>query len=303
MEATSGPILAATDLSESGDEAVRQAHARALRANCPLVVIGVVPNILKDDPAFPHLDTHVSAQTAGVKARASESALARVAALTGRGPDDFELRIEEGVPATVIVARAEALHARLVVLGANTPTARDPHPPLGPVVEAVMRHAHSPVLLARQTPETRRVLVATDFSDPSLPAVEAAVHEARAREASLAILHCLELGSLAALSEGPFDAPMIVAEPVVVELRELASTRLMQALVRFGASGEAVLVEGSPAAVIPKEAEDRHVDLLVIGTVGKSGLRRLLLGSVAEAVARRAPCSVLIVRLHRGALM
>ena len=225
--------------------------------------------------------------------------MARVTALTGRGPDDFVLTIEEGVPATVIVARAETLHARLVVLGANTPTARNPHPPLGPVVEAVMRHAHSPVLLARRTPETRRVLVATDFSDPSLPAVEAAVREARARQASLAILHCLELGSLATLSEGPFDAPVVVAEPVVTELRELAATRLMQALARFGASGEAVLVEGSPAVVIPEEAEERQADMLVIGTVGRSGLRRLLLGSVAEAVARRASCSVLIVRLHR----
>jgi nucleotide-binding universal stress UspA family protein len=294
-----GPVLAATDLSESGDEALRQAHALAARDGRRLIVLGVVPNLLKDDPAFPHLNVHVSAQTAGVKARAVESAMARVAALTGRGPDDVVLTIEEGVPATVIVARAEAEQASLVVLGAHTPTARDPHPPLGPVVEAVMRHAHSPVLLARRCPQTQHVLVATDFSDPSLPAVEAAVTEARKRQSSPAILHCLELGSLATLAEGPFDAPVVVAEPVVNELREVATRRLAQALTRFGASGETVLVEGAPAAVIPIEAAARDVDLLVIGTVGKSGLRRLLLGSVAEAVARRASCSVLIVRLHR----
>jgi nucleotide-binding universal stress UspA family protein len=299
MAQTQRPILAATDLTLSGDEAVRQADRLARRDGCPLMVLGVVPNPLKDDPAFPDLDVHVSAQTVGVRQRAVESTLERVTELTGRGPDDFVLSIEEGVPATVIVARAEEVGAGLVVLGVHPSSERDPHPRLGPVVGSVMRHAHGPVLLARPGPKTGRILVATDFSDPSLPAVEAAVLEARRRQTSLTIVHCLELGSLAALAEGPFDAPVIVGEPVVTALRDTARTRLAEALARFGAQGEMVLLEGPPAAVIPEEAALRQVELLVIGTVGKSGLRRLLLGSVAEAVARHATCSVLIVRLHR----
>jgi universal stress protein A len=56
------------------------------------------------------------------------------------------------------------------------------------------------------------------------------------------------------------------------------------------------LAEGNPAAAILKAASDSHCDLIVMGTHGRKGLGRLLLGSVAEQVVRLAPCPVLTVR-------
>ena len=62
-----------------------------------------------------------------------------------------------------------------------------------------------------------------------------------------------------------------------------------------------VLLEGDPAAEIVRYATDAHIDVIVIGTHGRTGVDRLVMGSVAERVMREAPCSVLVVKLPRGA--
>jgi nucleotide-binding universal stress UspA family protein len=61
-----------------------------------------------------------------------------------------------------------------------------------------------------------------------------------------------------------------------------------------------VLLEGHPATEIVRFAQDATIDLIVMGTHGRTGLERLLMGSVAEKVMREAPCSVLVVKLPRG---
>jgi nucleotide-binding universal stress UspA family protein len=61
-----------------------------------------------------------------------------------------------------------------------------------------------------------------------------------------------------------------------------------------------VFLEGDPATEIGRYAADAGIDLLVMGTHGRTGLERLLMGSVAEKVMREAPCSVLVVKLPKG---
>lgn len=61
-----------------------------------------------------------------------------------------------------------------------------------------------------------------------------------------------------------------------------------------------VLLEGDPAAEIARYAADAGIDVIVIGTHGRTGVDRLVMGSVAERVMREAPCSVLVVKLPRG---
>jgi nucleotide-binding universal stress UspA family protein len=61
-----------------------------------------------------------------------------------------------------------------------------------------------------------------------------------------------------------------------------------------------VLLEGDPAAEIARYAADAGTDVIVIGTHGRTGVDRLLMGSVAERVMREAPCSVLVVKLPKG---
>ena len=61
-----------------------------------------------------------------------------------------------------------------------------------------------------------------------------------------------------------------------------------------------VLLEGDPATEIARYAAEAGVDVIVIGTHGRTGVDRLVMGSVAERVMREAPCSVLVVKLRRG---
>ena len=61
-----------------------------------------------------------------------------------------------------------------------------------------------------------------------------------------------------------------------------------------------VFLEGDPAGEIVRYATDAGIDLIVMGTHGRTGLERLLLGSVAEKVMRDANCSVLVVKLPKG---
>ncbi len=68
----------------------------------------------------------------------------------------------------------------------------------------------------------------------------------------------------------------------------------------LGLDVETVILEGHPADEILQVAEDRGVDIIVMGTVGRSGITCLLMGSVAEKVTRHAPCPVLVVRYKEG---
>lgn len=61
------------------------------------------------------------------------------------------------------------------------------------------------------------------------------------------------------------------------------------------------LLEGDPASEIARFAADEGIDVIVIGTHGRTGVDRLVMGSVAERVMREAPCSVLVVKLPKGA--
>ena len=82
-------------------------------------------------------------------------------------------------------------------------------------------------------------------------------------------------------------------------VKEEAESSLAGTAERIRAKGievEEVVREGYPATVIEDEAERADVDLIVIGTHGLSGLKHLLLGSIAERVVQKAPCPVLTVK-------
>ena len=84
---------------------------------------------------------------------------------------------------------------------------------------------------------------------------------------------------------------------MTAQLKKAARDKLHEAFVHFGAEGESLVLEGNAARAIVHAAEKQAAELVCIGTHGRTGLRRLLLGSTAELVVKAAPCSVLVVRL------
>ena len=79
-----------------------------------------------------------------------------------------------------------------------------------------------------------------------------------------------------------------------------ARERLLEALRKFDAVGDALVTTGAAGVGLVTIARDLTADLLVVGTTGLTGFGRVLLGSVAERVASEAPCPVMITRLHRS---
>ncbi len=147
-------------------------------------------------------------------------------------------------------------------------------------------------------PDWNGICCAVDFSEPSRLALEQAVELTRRFGAELTLLHVQEVPRA--------GAPELLAEPIGMaeELGEETS-RLMEGWRNdseriLGRAVRTSILLGHPAAEIVRFARERGCDLLVLGTHGRTGLERLVLGSVAERVVRQAPCPVLVAR-HSGA--
>ena len=143
------------------------------------------------------------------------------------------------------------------------------------------------------SPTSNKVVVATDLSDASLPAIEAAVVEASRRKAELIALSALDLAYPLASGVEP---GIVIDEDTTKLLHESCHQALGAAVERFGGKAKTEVVEGPPARAVIAAAERLGAELLVVGTRGRTGLARLALGSVAGRIVSRAHCSVLVVR-------
>jgi len=132
-----------------------------------------------------------------------------------------------------------------------------------------------------------RILLATDFSEDSSHALEYAKEIARRFGAQLIVLHADEMLAVVPGSHLAEQRRSAAQAALDSTIKDLESKDL---------SAVSVLRPGVPADEIVKMANDRIVDLVVMGTHGRTGLESLLMGSVAEHVVRHAPCPVLTVR-------
>lgn len=137
----------------------------------------------------------------------------------------------------------------------------------------------------------RRILVATDGSSRGRAAAEEATRLAQAVGATLTGLFVVDETSYLGLPSG-FDWDAL--SRALREEGERALAGLAETARAAGVAATTRLEQGHPAEVIVEAAKDH--DLLVIGTLGRTGLAHLLLGSIAERVVRHATCPVLVVR-------
>jgi universal stress protein A len=285
-----GPVFVGTDLTAASAEALRQAHDLAIGLSSKLIVGHVLPEFPSVRMLFP--------QWAGTDADAHEVLMNKalvaveqaVSDTLGIGPADWQLVLDTGTPHSGLLTQAEAVGAGVIVTGP------------GRVADRVVRHATVPVLVARSSPRGG-VIGATDFSDPSLPALGTAAFEARRRHSRLHLVHVVDISpyTLAGAMNGGFT--YLGGPPALQALDKVQSDareRLQQKLSEFAVEGEVVAVIGAASSMILDLAESSRAELICIGTHGRSGLDRLTMGSTAEAIVHSAPCSVLVVRLARA---
>ena len=139
------------------------------------------------------------------------------------------------------------------------------------------------------------ILHPTDYSTYSAHAFEIAVDLAQQNQAALLILHVVETLGPENLTYGE---AMSQLEPQGYQERLWADLRQLKVPAEAKIAVEYLLAEGDPAHEIERVARDRPCDLIVMGTHGRIGLSRLLMGSIAEEVVRRSACNVLVVKSH-----
>lgn len=131
-----------------------------------------------------------------------------------------------------------------------------------------------------------KIIFPTDFSHTGDEALRLATTLARDTGAKLIIVHVEEPPAAYGGGEFYYGIP----EPATADLkRMLANVKPADPTIEY----EHRLITGDPAAAVVKLAETEHADMIVLGTHGRTGLTRLLMGSVAEAIVRRAKCPVL----------
>ena len=231
-------------------------------------------------------DLHVLARECGVP-------LATCHILSGGPAFDETCRVAQKIPADLIVMPT---HGRTGLK----------HVFLGSTAERIVQHSPCPVFVVREKKRRSKtgplhsintILVPVDFSDCSREGLQYAIGFANEFGARIILLHATYLGYIYS-SEGT----AIYDIPALQKAARKNAERHMRQLVRTvnfgGVRFETAFTDASPVLDICSFAKEHDVDLIITSTHGLTGLKHVLIGSVAEQVVRRAPCSVLVVPSH-----
>jgi nucleotide-binding universal stress UspA family protein len=215
-------------------------------------------------------------------------AKARAAGITVRGS------VLSGEPVYEIVSYATAMHGDAIVVGTHGRSGLK-RLFLGSVAEGVLRSANLPVVIVREDSQLGelRVLVAIDGSDCSLRALDLAAGLAKSLDTELVVCNVVDLARAAVLSGG---AAQLVEESL--ELLQTESNEILAEGVKRAADIARVTsrsLEGKPIEQIERLATEIRPAFVVIGSHGRGGLSRAVMGSVAEGVVRGAPVPVIAV--------
>jgi nucleotide-binding universal stress UspA family protein len=285
-------VLHPSDFSESARRALRLAGALAHRQGARLLALHVTnpltdaANVLLDD-ASPDRQRQ------------------RLEQLKGEAPGvPFETRLAFGGASAEILKTAQETRCDLIVMGTRGRTGLG-RLLMGSVAEQVVRNAACPVVTvnspagepaseaeapAGTAAPIRSVLHPTDFSSPCAEAFRVACELAGDLSARLTVVHVIVPPAVAPLNQ---PAPPALPEEPQGKLQELLRVAQVSAP---GLHADYRIEKGVAAERIVDAARQTRYDLIVMGTHGRTGLGRALMGSVAEQVLRTAHCPVVTVK-------
>lgn len=202
-----------------------------------------------------------------------------------------QARIVVGWPADAIQQAVSNDGVGLVVLGIAKDAPMD-RVQLGSTVDTLVRHSRVPVLNVRGRPLApyRHVVVATDFSEPSTHALKLAAHWFAG--ARLTLFHaCMPPGASLTTGSSADESWRVAATKE--SAAQLAASGLAP---EVAAKVEQVVERGEPQTLLADYAASTGVDLVVLGSQGRSGVARALLGSTAENLLHSLDCDTLVIR-------
>ncbi|KTG09589.1 hypothetical protein AUR64_13025 [Haloprofundus marisrubri] len=287
-------ILVPTDGSEAATQALDHALLLAAAMDASVHALHVV-NAEPDETAGA-TDNRDAEEVVDTLRRFGERTLDAVSDRSESETTSVETALRTGVPHDEILAYADEQGVDLVVMGTQGRSGLQRYL-LGSVAERVVRLANCPVMAVHEDDDAtpyERVLVPTDGSDYAEVATDHAVAVARAFDAELHALSAVNLAE----AGGLFNAGGVDSEFVSrLDRRAQADTdAVVERADDAGVRSESTVVHGVPHETVAEYVTDNDIDLVVMGTHGRSGFRRYLLGSITERVLRTAPAPVLAVR-------
>jgi nucleotide-binding universal stress UspA family protein len=279
-------VLLATDGSGDAELAATTAASLAKSTGSELHVVHVwrpVPSV--------HFDALIRQE---MRREAQEILDAQVKKIEGLGATVAKAHLREGDASEEITALAAEIGVGLAAVGSRG-RGKIRRLLMGSVSDAVVRHAHCPVVVARWKPVAfpARILLATDGSEEATLATQTATDLGERTGSELHVVHVGERppthypdrhGYRALYEEDEREARQLLEAQI--EKMKAAGATVAQAHLRIGRADEEVVVL----------AEDLGVDLIAMGGRGLGGARRALMGSVSDSVVRHAHCPVLVAR-------
>jgi nucleotide-binding universal stress UspA family protein len=277
-------ILVPVDLGSNTEVVIESAASVAAPYRAELQLLYVIEEVPHSQAAVGLLEQaaceRLSGWSEGLLARGIECA--RPLAISGR-------------PFDAIVRTAQSLHAHLIVMGRSGRGSAE-YPVLGTTTSRVMRRTAKPVLaVPTARPLTiRRILCPVDCSNAAARGLRNAIRLAAIFQARLSVMTVItDMSSPFRLLSERSDFAKIASDYEKMEREQFE--QFIKGFDFQGITSDREIHYGYAADEIVRLANDAGYDLIVMGSTGRSGLPRVLLGSTAETVARRAPCAVLTV--------
>jgi nucleotide-binding universal stress UspA family protein len=280
-------ILVAIDGSESSLYALRQSLKLAREAECLVTVVSVIPRYEGDLGA-----TWINNVKDAIK-KTCEKALSEAEKIAREEEVFIKTACEEGIIYERIVDLADAENSDLIVMGRKGMSGLE-RMLVGSITARVIGHSQRDVLVVPEeaTLGWKNILLATDGSKYSEAATNRAIDFVKSYGGDLKTVFVVDIppefySHIKAL--GTADDLIRSAKRYVETVKKKAEAK--------GVRTDTFVREGEASSVITDFAKEHNIDAIVIGSHGRTGLRRLLMGSVAERIIGHSTCPVLVVKL------
>jgi nucleotide-binding universal stress UspA family protein len=285
-------ILLTTDGSEYSEGAVREAIKLAKRCSSKLTVLSVIDT-------NPELDA-LAPQLIEKREKAVRQNLDALLALAKQEDIDCDTIVHEGEETyRHIVDEAAKNNSTMIVMGRRGRTGLK-RLVMGSVTARVIGHAPCSVLVVPKAAqlEFRNILVATDGSKYSVAAVAVAIDMAKRNGSALTIISAVPSELLTPTDiDFTMNQQQLIAEQEMREAEKNARSA-KEAAQKEGVTVKAFVMSGRPYEAIIQTAQETKADIIVLGSHGRTGVERFLMGSVAERVIMLASCPVLVAKTH-----
>jgi len=276
-------ILLAADFSQSTDNLVENAIGLAKTFQSQIILIHVLPDDITNEKARLLLNDAAINQLELINDK-----------IKSEGVETDNPILEYGNHFDKIIKTADNIHANVIVIGAGEKTKDDVFQ-LGTTAEKIIRKSTKPVWIVKNNSplDVKNILCPVDFSTESKRALKNAIIMARRFNAELIVLSVYEMiysDSLKLKLDWEEETEYIRLE------HEREFNSFLEGFNLTDLNWDREIMKGLPSEEILKAISLYNTDLLIMGTTGKSGLNRIVMGSVTEKVVREVPCSFITIK-------